>query len=155
MLKYTEAKVTFQEIPNEITLCINISNCPCNCEGCHSAYLSQDIGTPLTIKEVSNLIKLNNGITCVAFMGGDADPILVNNLASYISHHYPLKIGWYSGRAELSPDITISNFDYIKLGPYNQELGPLSSRTTNQRFYKVKKDKIFSSLEDITNIFWK
>ncbi len=28
MLKYVDTKVTFSEILSEITLCINISNCP-------------------------------------------------------------------------------------------------------------------------------
>ena len=27
MLKYVDTKVTFAEVPNEISLCINISNC--------------------------------------------------------------------------------------------------------------------------------
>ena len=39
--------VTFSEFPNEISLCINISQCPCNCPGCHSSYLAEDIGEPL------------------------------------------------------------------------------------------------------------
>ena len=36
--------VTFSEFPNEISLCINISQCVCNCSGCHSSYLAEDIG---------------------------------------------------------------------------------------------------------------
>lgn len=47
MLKYVDARVVFQEIPDEITLAINISNCPCHCKGCHSQYLAEDIGKPL------------------------------------------------------------------------------------------------------------
>ena len=39
----------------------------------------------------------------------------------------------------------------IKLGPYIEELGPLNSKTTNQRFYKIEEGK----LVDITNLFWK
>ena len=46
MLKYVDTLVTFSEIPDEITLCINISNCPCKCPGSHSSYLAQDIGEP-------------------------------------------------------------------------------------------------------------
>ena len=47
MLKYVDTKVVFQEIPDEITLAINISNCPCHCPGCHSSYLAEDIGNAL------------------------------------------------------------------------------------------------------------
>lgn len=152
MLKYVDTKVVFQEVPNEITLAINISNCPCQCKGCHSSYLAQDIGTELTFNEIRKLIKKNSGISCVAFMGGDAEPDKVNVLASFIINHYSsIKIAWYSGRQELSKDIELSNFDFIKLGPYKEEFGPLNSRTTNQRFYKVNGKE----LVDVTNKFWK
>ena len=142
MLKYVNTMVTFSEVPDEISLCIEISNCPCHCGGCHSAYLAEDIGKPLVgmvLRE--DLINKNKGITCVAFMGGDSDPESINNLAEYIKT-WPglehLKVAWYSGRQELSKEIDLKNFDYIKLGPYIEELGPLNSKTTNQKFYKVE-----------------
>lgn len=152
MLKYVDAKVVFAEVPDEVTLAINISNCPCQCKGCHSSYLAQDIGTELTFNEVRKLIKKNSGISCIALMGGDAEPDRINTLASFIINHYDsVKVAWYSGRQELSNDIDLCNFDYIKLGPYKEEFGPLNSRTTNQRFYKVSGRE----LVDITNKFWK
>jgi len=150
MLKYVDAKVVFAEVPDEITLAINISNCPCQCKGCHSSYLAQDIGTELTFNEVRKLIKKNSGISCIALMGGDAEPDKVNVLASFIINHYnSIKVAWYSGRQELSNHIDLCNFDYIKLGPYKEEFGPLNSRTTNQRFYKVNGKE----LVDITSKF--
>ena len=51
----------------------------------------------------------------------------------------------------LRKDIELGNFDYIKLGPYIEEFGPLNSKTTNQRFYKVSDGE----LVDITSKFWK
>lgn len=151
MLKYVDTKVTFSEVPDEISLCINISNCPCHCKNCHSSYLAQDIGTELTFSELSRLIKHNSGISCIAFMGGDSEPKRIDALASFVTNHYQLKVAWYSGRQELSKDIDLKNFDAIKLGPYIEELGPLNSRTTNQRFYKVNGRE----LVDITSKFWK
>lgn len=152
MLKYVDSKVVFAEIPDEITLAINISNCPCHCEGCHSSYLAEDIGEPLDLQHLTNLIDSNKGITCVCIMGGDANPSEVDDIAQDIKEYYPeLKVGWYSGRQELSKDIELGNFDYIKLGPYIEELGPLNSRTTNQRFYKVSDGEFV----DITSKFWK
>lgn len=152
MLKYVDAKVVFAEVPDEVTLAINISNCPCQCKGCHSSYLAQDIGTELTFNEVRKLIKKNSGISCIALMGGDAEPDKVNVLAPFIINHYnSIKVAWYSGRQELSNHIDLCNFDYIKLGPYKEEFGPLNSRTTNQRFYKVNGKE----LVDITSKFWK
>lgn len=152
MIKYVDTMVTFSEVPDEISLCIEISNCPCHCKNCHSSYLAEDIGEELTFKALDTLIKNNNGITCVAFMGGDAEPMGINILASYVKEYYPnIKTAWYSGRQELSKDINLEFFDYIKLGPYIEELGPLTSKTTNQKFYKVVDNK----LEDITYKFYR
>ncbi len=64
MLKYVEKQVTFAEIPDEISLCINISNCPIRCKGCHSQHLWKDIGEPLTESSLRLLIEKNIGITC-------------------------------------------------------------------------------------------
>lgn len=152
MLKYLNTQVTFAEVPDEITLCINITGCKNGCKNCHSSYLVQDIGTELTFNEVKKLIKKNSGISCIALMGGDAEPDKINTLASFIINHYgSIKVAWYSGRQELNNNIDLCNFDYIKLGPYKEEFGPLNSRTTNQRFYKVNGKE----LVDITNKFWK
>ena len=153
MLKYVDTKVVFQEVPNEVTLAINISNCPCNCKNCHSSYLSEDIGEPLDFISLHNLICDNNGITCVCFMGGDAAPWKIHTLAVYIRTAFPkLKVAWYSGREELHSSISLNlhDFDYIKLGPYKEEYGPLNCKTTNQRLYKVVNEELL----DITNCFW-
>ena len=161
MLKYVNTDVVFQEIPNETTLAINISNCPCHCKGCHSAYLAEDIGDYLDLGTLMRLIDKNKGITCVAFMGGDSDPRSINMLASIIKTK-GLLTAWYSGRQELTNGIELKNFNFIKLGPYIEELGGLKSPTTNQRLYEVKMSKEVDEkgnpiygLEDITNIFWK
>ena len=171
MLKYVNTMVTFSEVPDEISLCIEISNCPCHCKNCHSPYLAEDIGKPLIYKEaysnktvincnpLSELIEANNGITCVCLMGGDSNPEYINILGKSIKLHH-LKSAWYSGRQELSKEIDLKNFDYIKLGPYIEELGPLNHKTTNQRMYRIVLDHYDDGtsgyeLEDITHKFWK
>ena len=151
MLKYVDTKVTFAEVPNEISLCVNISNCPCACKGCHSSYLAEDIGNKLNSNSIKELINNNKGITCICFMGGDSNPLEIDALAHFIKINYPIKTAWYSGRQELSKDINLNNFNFIKLGPYIEDLGPLNSKTTNQRFYKIEEGKLI----DITNLFWK
>lgn len=160
MLKYVDTKVTFLEIPNEITLCINISNCPCHCKGCHSSYLAEDIGEKLTLDKIYDLIDNNEGITCICFMGGDSSPKEIDMFARCIKDLYDIKVAWYSGKQELSKDINLEFFDFIKLGPYKEEFGPLNSRTTNQRMYKIVLDHYDDGtsgyeLEDITYKFWK
>ena len=151
MLKYVDTKVTFAEVPNEITLCINITGCKIGCKNCHSSYLAENIGEELNSFSLKELISNNKGITCISFMGGDSSPSKIDTLAQWIKINYPIKTAWYSGRQELSKDINPNNFNFIKLGPYIEDLGPLNSKTTNQRFYKVEEGK----LVDITNLFWK
>ena len=36
-LSYTTEQITFQEVPNEISLSFLIAGCPLKCKGCHSA----------------------------------------------------------------------------------------------------------------------
>ena len=154
MLKYVNTGIVFQEIPDEVTLAINISNCPCHCPGCHSHYLWEDIGMPLNTDAIDALIeKYGEDITCIAFMGGDSDPTGVNLLAQYIHEEHPLfKVAWYSGRIRISPSVKKTDFDYLKVGPYIKHLGPLKSVTTNQRLYRQTPEGTF---EDITARFWR
>ena len=160
MLKYVNYDITFQEIPDEITLCINISNCPCHCKGCHSSYLAEDIGEKLTLDKIYKLIENSEGITCICFMGGDSSPKEIDMFARCIKDLYDIKVAWYSGRQELSKYINLKWFDFIKLGPYIEEFGPLNSKTTNQRFYQVLKSHYEDGtsgyeLLDTTYKFWK
>lgn len=156
-MKYINTGVVFQEIPDEVTLSINISNCPCHCLGCHSQYLWEDIGEPLNAMSLDMLLKdYGQDITCVAFMGGDATPEKVDSLAGWMRSAYPeLKTAWYSGRAVLSDKIHLRNFDYIKLGPYIEAKGPLNKPTTNQILYRIDPKAENGIGEDITNKFWK
>lgn len=160
MVKYYNAMVVFEEIPDEITLAINITNCPCHCKGCHSEFLWEDKGILLTSEELDLLIDKNDGITTVCFMGGDAEPELINVLAEYVHEVKRLKVGWYSGRDTYYNNINFDYFDYIKLGHYDENLGGLNKKTTNQRLYKITHEILDDEVkkidfEDITSKFWK
>ncbi len=154
MLNYVNTGIVFQEVPDEVALAINISNCPCRCPGCHSKFLWENIGNPLTPVTLDSLVRQYDGsITCIAFMGGDAEPTYVNTLAQYIHHEHPeLKVEWYSGRQRVPSAVRMSDFDYIKVGPYIKHLGCLKDRTTNQRLYKKAAGDNFT---DVTPMFWK
>jgi anaerobic ribonucleoside-triphosphate reductase activating protein len=153
-MKYVDTLVSFSEIPDEITLCINISNCPNKCKGCHSPWLQENIGIELNNYELYDIINKNSGISCVCFMGGDSNPEEINDLAIKIKSKN-LKVGWYSGKSEISDKINIKNFDYIKIGPYLKDKGPLSDKNTNQKMYKIIHFTGMNSLKDITYKFWK
>lgn len=154
MLKHVNCGIVFQEIPDEVTLSVNISNCPCRCPGCHSSYLWEDIGEELNEDTIDAFMeKYGDDITCICFMGGDASPADVERLAIYVHSSYPgIKAGWYSGRQDVSRSVDKENFDYIKLGPYIEHLGALKAKTTNQRLYKKLAD---GSFQDITSRFWR
>ena len=151
MTKYYNAMVVFEEIPDEITIAINITNCPCRCPGCHSKFLWGDVGDELTNDALEKIIQDNLGVTCVCFMGGDANPTEINELSKFAREKFGLKTAWYSGKDELSDKIEIDLFDYIKIGRYDEKYGPLNDKNTNQRMYLVKN----SELEDITFKFWR
>lgn len=153
MLKFANHDVVFQEVPDQITLAINISNCPNRCPGCHSPYLWNDVGNELDNNALDTLIDKSNGITCVCFMGGDQAPNEVVNLAKHIRHKHPkLKVAWYSGKDDIPPYISMTAFDYVKYGRYDAKYGPLNSPTTNQCMMKILAD---GRRENITQFFQK
>ena len=142
MLKCYSYDIVCQEIPDEISLAVNISCCPNRCQGCHSPWLWSDEGELMTEDFLSSLIgRYSSAITCFCFMGGDADPMEVERLALWIKSRWKhIKTAWYSGKAELPKGFDLKALDFLKLGPYIEELGGLKSPTTNQVFYKVTAD---------------
>ena len=150
MIKYLNTLVTFAEIPEEVTFSINITNCQNRCPGCHSPELRENIGTELSNEELKSLIEKNKGISCVLFLGEGNDKSRIEELGKFVQS-LGLKSAVYSGCEEV-PEEYWDCFDYIKIGPYIESLGPLNSKTTNQRLYKKIEN---SKFEDITSMFWK
>lgn len=152
MLKFKEIKVVFREIPDEITLSINITGCSIHCKDCHSKHLWENIGSDLTITKLNHLITENKGISCICFMGGDSDTNYLNNLAKYIKSNYNIKVGWYSGQDSIDNMINLEYFDYIKIGHFNGK--PLNDKDTNQILYRIDKLDNKWELVNITNKLW-
>ncbi|MDR1340244.1 MAG: anaerobic ribonucleoside-triphosphate reductase activating protein [Prevotellaceae bacterium] len=151
MLRFLSYDIVFQEIPDEITLAVNISNCPNRCKGCHSPHLMEDRGEMLDAGVIADLLeRYGNAITCFCFMGGDASPLEIECLAAFVRKNYGVKIAWYSGKSRMPDGCSIRYFDYVKLGPYIQRLGGLNSVTTNQRFYRIEHEKMI----DMTDCFF-
>ena len=149
MLKYVEELVTFTEIPDEVSLCFNISNCPCHCQYCFEPWLAGDIGEELTIEVIQEQLKKHQ-VSCICFMGGDGDYDAVINLCRNIRQLYPqLKLAMYSGREHMNSNVA-QMLDYYKVGPFIKECGPLNFKTTNQHLYKKQNEEWI----DITYKFW-
>ncbi len=154
MLKFASYDIVFQEVPDEVSLAINISACPNHCPGCHSPHLQEDIGTPLDETVLADLLDTYQGaITCVCFMGGDIDSKAVEELAYFVKQQTGnhIKTAWYSGKPNLPQNCNLSYFDFIKLGPYIEKYGGLDSPSTNQKFYKIEGGKMI----DYTANFYK
>ena len=149
MLKYIPSltDIVMEEIPHRVTLAVEVSNCQGNCPGCHSPFLRQDIGEELTPARIDFLIEDNFGVNCFLFLGEGKDKDALFALARHIRKAHPdIETALYTGRESVSDDYN-ALFDYIKVGPYIEALGPLSSNTTNQRLYHHG--------QDITHILWK
>jgi anaerobic ribonucleoside-triphosphate reductase activating protein len=150
MLKYESTLITFTEIPDEISLCINLTCCPCRCKECFEPWLRQDYGSILSFESIRQMRLKNPHISCICFMGGDNDHKSLYELCARIREELQLKTAVYSGLD--SWDATLAEeLDYYKVGSYQPACGPLNNPNTNQRLYKY----IDNEWIDITNRFQK
>ncbi len=141
--------VVLEEIPDRVSLAVDISNCRGNCIGCHSPFLKKDIGRELTPAVIDALVADNFGVNCFLFLGEGRDPEALLDLADYVRSK-GLLAAVYSGREEVE-DIFWNHFDYIKLGPYKEAFGPLNNPSTNQRLFALSDGR----WKDITYRFWR
>ena len=86
MIKYVPemTSVVLEEIPDRVTLAVDISNCRGNCVDCHSPFLKEDIGEELTPEIISQLVSDNFGIDCFLFLGEGRDPERLLELAAHV-----------------------------------------------------------------------
>jgi len=147
-MKYLRAKTSFATVKSEITVAIEVTNCPHRCKHCHSPELCQDIGIELDECSICTLMKHFTGFyneplfTCVAFMGGDHEPKTLLRLLKWVKGAFPaVKTCLYTGSENVSDDIK-DCLDYLKTGRYDEALGGLDSPTTNQRFYQFERNSL-------------
>lgn len=143
-MKYQACSVSLQEVPGEISLIFQISECPHRCKGCHSLELWTGVGTELTSELLLSEIKPYSGlITCVCFFGGEWDKSLIPLLKMIQNEGY--KTCLYAGADDVSPEIQ-KYLNYLKTGPWKEELGGLHSASTNQRFINLDNGECLNSL---------
>jgi anaerobic ribonucleoside-triphosphate reductase activating protein len=149
-LKYSNYEIVFQEIPNELTLAINVTGCPHKCPDCHSKFLWEYTGNYIKNDIVKIIEKYKSFITCVCFMGGDQNQEELIELCKLIKS-YKLKTALYSGLDDIE---NISSnlkkeLDFIKIGSYNKDMGGLNDPKTNQKMFEITNNKF----NDITYKF--
>lgn len=149
MLKYSYPQEVYQEVPGEISLALSISGCNLNCIGCHSSETwDKDFGKNLTFDEIRYLLTKYKYISCILFYGGEWEIDYLTELFAFIKKNSNIKIALYTGQniSFFSKDFLI-NLDYIKVGYFNKELGSLTNKNTNQRFFVlnngVTKEELF------------
>ena len=162
---YYSPQVTFSEVPDEISLTIPTLCYKPHCsEDCNSKSLCwaenwKGEKKELTKEILKNLILENEGISCVTIMTSLNFKEL-KRLFSFVKKEFPnLKTAIYIGlkKEEIINNIDFFNLikilDYIKVGSFKKEFGPLNNPNTNQRFYKINHANECNLFEDITYKF--
>lgn len=142
-LYFFNKDVVFQEVPNEVSLSFAIAGCSNNCKNCSWQNVKMQ-RKPLSANVFENYLKKYKGLaSCVVFLGGDWKPrTLLNRLKK--AKEYGFKTCLYTGKNDVSAEIK-EQLDYLKVGPYIEELGGLASEKTNQKFIEVKTGKILNN----------
>ncbi|MBO7732407.1 MAG: hypothetical protein J6S67_07635 [Methanobrevibacter sp.] len=154
MLKFYDTAVTFSEFPDEIAICANITNCPCNCDNCSEPWLKDDIGEVLDEEAIQKLLNEHKDCSVFGIMGGDSDQGDIIRIADYIHSHSNLKVGFYSGRDYINIQL-VPHLDYYKIGRWITPVGevdkwplttcgPLQFPFTNQIYFQCIGDKLIN-----------
>ena len=154
MLKYKGFAVVFQEVPDEISLAINICGCTHRCPDCHSQFLWDDDGQPLMADFHDLLNRYRPYISCICFMGGDQNQSELEMLCK-IAHADGFKTCLYT--AYFMSDLIkplLNELDYVKVGRFIKEKGPLTNPNTNQKMYRKSTSGNVDTWLDITDRFW-
>ncbi len=128
--------LTLQEIPSEISFYLEMGNCQEHCPHCHSPWLWQDLPfTPLDAVLPHAKKAKAEGCTAILLMGGSNNGISPQDLRTTIQClNKILPVGLYSGND--APWVFNLPLKWVKTGRYEEKLGGLNHKTTNQRFYE-------------------
>ena len=150
---YAGVGISELEIPNQKSLVIYISECQNKCTGCHTPYLHQRYGDLLkeNFEDIFNLYYNYFDVLCIMGEGKCTKEVQeeIQYYCNY-SHNHNKQFALYSGR-DCEIEDWMKDFDFIKVGAYKEEYGPLTIATTNQILYKKENN----SFINITAKFWK
>ena len=160
--------ITLNEVPDKVAFFIELGSCTQRCKGCHSKELWEEVKDPtsldILLKEAEKAI--DKGANAIVLMGGTCNGLNIKELSTILqalSEIAPTCL--YSGSDDQRLNrYLVENTDitWIKTGSYKEELGGLSSPTTNQRFYRKEYEEIFKKhqycmtkmvLVDCTHLF--
>lgn len=134
--------VTMNEVPDHLAFYIEMGNCKQKCKGCHSPHLWNTVDNPMSIEELEFLAydAINKGANAIVLMGGTTNGIPYPHLVRLIDKLSQIApVCLYSGSDDYKQDMLIAittQLTWLKIGSYQEELGGLSSKTSNQKFYR-------------------
>lgn len=160
--------ITLNEVPDKVAFFIELGSCTQRCKGCHSKELWEEVKEPtsldILLKEVEKAI--DKGANAIVLMGGTCNGLNIKELSTILqalSDIAPTCLYSGSDNQKLNRFFAENtNITWIKTGSYKEELGGLSSPTTNQRFYRKEYEEIFKKhqylmtkmvLVDCTHLF--
>ncbi len=143
-MRCLNTSISLQELPGEISLIFEISNCPHRCPDCHSKELWGNVGSELTSELFQKVLySYKDYISAVIFFGGEWDNDLVLFLKFVKSLN--LKTCLYTGADDVN-QILRNELDYLKTGKFISELGGLDSPISNQKFWDLKNNTLMNNL---------
>lgn len=149
--------ITLNEVPDKVAFYITLGNCTQRCKGCHSPELWEPVPSPRTLSDVLKAAEkaIDEGANAIVLMGGTCNTLSVTELVvilNALSDIAPTCL--YSGSDDMNLNTFLAentNITWIKTGSYREELGGLTSNTTNQRFYRKDYEQIFKKHQYVTN----
>ena len=140
--------ITLNEVPDKIAYFIELGSCTQRCKGCHSEELWEEVKSPMSLEDVLRGAEkvVESGANAIVLMGGTCNKMSTQDLLKVLD-----------GLSEIAPTCLYSGLDdeklnrffaeetnitWIKTGSYKEELGGLSSPTTNQRFYRKEYEVV-------------
>jgi len=143
-MRYLSQQITFQEVPDEISLSFLITGCSLKCKGCHSAdSWNPAKGQILNAETLAGLIqKYRSAVTCILFMGGEWQQQELVKLLR-VCRKYNLKTCLYTGLNDVNSEIK-KELTFLKTGGWDKDLGGLSSQNTNQRLTNLETGKVMN-----------
>ena len=149
--------ITLNEVPDKIAYFIELGSCTQRCKGCHSKELWEEVKSPMSLEDVLRWAEkaIESGATAIVLMGGTCNKMSIPDLLKVLdglSEIAPTCL--YSGLDDEETNTYIaehSGITWLKTGSYKEELGGLSSPTTNQRFYRKEYEQIFKNHQYVDN----
>ena len=139
---------SFIDYPDKTAMIVFMAGCLHNCKGCQNPELQDpNHGVNTSTEELIQTFQKMSLCDCVVFSGGDPlyqTPALLEACEAFSKI---CEIGVYTGhKLEDVPQELFSQINFLKTGPWIEEMGPLSSPTTNQKCWDIIDTKPVENL---------